>query len=349
LLTCRQYKKDNVLNEVKSIDQVIADSIGTATKLPSLELGITDRPGQDLPLSALTFNISWKGPTTPAPPIETPSVAFDRIFQGVDLTASAADSARRRVYRTSVLDVVQKDAQSLIPKLGTTDKKRLDEYMTSVRAVETRIQTDPALGAGCKIPAKPTNPADFPAQVDINHQLISLAFQCDVTRVVTFMHGHGLGGRSFPFIGITENGHTVSHHGGVASVIAQKVMIDSWCITQFVAFLQMLKAITDVDGNSVLSNTVVYYTSEVADSQTHSQDNKPVLLGGQLGGAFKTGQHIEFPTGAAGVFKVCNEFTKTGCTQPQIADLYTTFLHAFGIEATTFGDAGTAPFTNLGA
>jgi hypothetical protein len=348
LLTCRQYQKDNVINLTKSIDQVIADSIGTATKLPSLELGITDRPGGDGP-GVISVNISWKTATTPAPPIESPSVAFDRIFQGVDVTASAADSARRRVYRTSVLDVVQKDAQSLIPKLGTTDKKRLDEYMTSVRAVETRIQTDPALGAGCKIPAKPVNPVDFPAQVDINHQLIALAFQCDVTRVVTFMHGHGLGGRSFPFIGIAENGHTVSHHGGVASVIAQQVMIDSWRITQFAAFLQMLKAITDVDGNSVLSNTVVYYTSEVADGQSHSQDNKPVLLGGQLGGAFKTGQHIEFPTGAMGLFKVCNEFTKTGCTAPQIADLYTTFLHAFGIEATKFGDAGTAPFTNLGA
>jgi len=348
LLTCRQYQKDNVINLTKSIDQVIADSIGTATKLPSLELGITDQPGQDGP-GVISVNIAWKTPTTPAPAIENPSVAFDRIFQGVDPTASAADSARRRAYRTSVLDVAQKDAQSLILKLGTTDKKRLDEYMTSVRALETRIQTDPTLSASCKIPAKAANPTAFPDQVAINHQLISLAFQCDVTRVVTFMHGHSLGGRSFPFIGVNENGHTVSHHSGVPAVIAQEVLIDSWRITQFAAFLQMLKAIPDVDGNTVLHNTVVYYTSEIADGQTHSQDNKPVLLGGQLGGAFKTGQHIEFPTGANGVFKVCNEFTKTGCTQPQIADLYTTFLHAFGVEATMFGDAGTAPFTNLGA
>ena len=124
-------------------------------------------------------------------------------------------------------------------------------------------------------PAKPMNPADFPAQVDINHQLMALAFQCDVTRVITFMHGHGLGGRSFPFIGVNENGHTVSHHSGVPAVIAQEVLIDSWRITQFAAFLQMLKALPDVDGNSVLHNTVVYYTSEIADGQTHSQDNKP--------------------------------------------------------------------------
>jgi hypothetical protein len=112
----------------------------------------------------------------------------------------------------TALDVVQKESVSLLPRLGTTDKKRLDEYMTSVRAVETRIQTDPTVVAGCKVPPRPTDPADFPAQVDINHQLISLAFQCDVTRVVSFMHGHGLGGRAFPFIGVNDNGHTVSHH-----------------------------------------------------------------------------------------------------------------------------------------
>jgi hypothetical protein len=321
--------------------------MGMATKLPSLELGITDQPGADGP-GIINENISWKTATTPAPPITKPSVAFDRLFQGLDPNASAADSARRLAYRTSVLDVVQKEAQSLVPRLGTTDKKRLDEYMTSVRAVETRIQTNPALGMGCKVPARPVDPTVFPMQVDINHQLIALAFQCDVTRVVSFMHGHALGGRSFPFIGVNDNGHTVSHHSNDPAKIAQEVLIDSWRITQFAAFVQLLKALPDVDGNTVLHNTVVYYTSEIADGQTHSQDNKPVLLGGQLGGFFKTGQHIELPVGAMGVFKVCNEFTKTGCTQPQIADLYTTFLHAFGIEATKFGDAGTAPFTNLG-
>ena len=88
--------------------------------------------------------------------------------------------------------------------------------------------------------------------------------------------------------------------------------------------------------------------ARVADGNTHSQDNKPVLLAGQLGGAFKTGQHIEFPTGAMGKFKVCNEFSRAGCMQAQIADLYLTFLQAFGIAATTFAGTGAAPFTNLG-
>lgn len=347
LLTCRQYQKDNVINLGKSVDQVIADSIGSATKLPSLELGIKDRASLDGP-SILGVNISWKGPATPAPPVETPSVAFDRMFQGLDPTATGADAARRRVYRTSVLDVAQKDAARLLPRLSSSDKKKLDEYMTSVRDVETRIQKDPAVGAGCQVPARPTDPADFPAQVDINHRLIALAFQCDVTRVITFMHGYALGGRSFPFIGISDNGHSITHHSGDPVKIAQEKTMDVWRIGQFVALVQMLKALVDVDGNSVLSNTVIYYTSEIADGNAHNQDNKPVLLAGQLGGSFKTGQHIEFPTGAAGVFKPCDERSTTGCMQPQIADLYLTIMKAFGIDATSFGDSGTGVFTNLG-
>jgi hypothetical protein len=360
LLTCQQYMKDNKINLGKSIDQVIADAIGTATKLPSLELGITDRANPDGP-GILAANISWKTATTPAPPIENPQVAFNRMFQGFDPNASQADAERRRVYRTSVLDVAQKDAQHLLPRLSSSDKNKVDEYMTSVRDVETRIQTDPALGASCKVPASaPANGADFPAQVDVTHQLISLAFQCDVTRVITFMHGQALGGRSFPFLGIDDDGHSVTHHSGDPTKIAQETKIDAWRITQLAALVQMLKALPDVDGKSILSNTVIYYTSEIADGNSHSQDNKPVLLAGQLGGAFKTGQHIEFPAGAMGKFKVCNEFSKAGCGQPQIADLYLTFLQAFGINTTGFGGpasfgagmsyagGGTGPLMNLG-
>src|SRR5260221_5090242 len=118
LLTCRQYMKDNKINLGKSVDQVIADSIGSATKLPSLELGITDRANPDGP-GILAANISWKDASTPAAPIESPSVAFNRMFQGFDPTATLADAARRRAYRTSVLDVAQKDAQRLALRLSS--------------------------------------------------------------------------------------------------------------------------------------------------------------------------------------------------------------------------------------
>jgi hypothetical protein len=349
LLTCMKYMKNNVINQMRSLDQLIGDTVAPATKLRTLELGITDVPGGDGP-DILSVNVSWTDPTTPAPPIVQPSVAFDRLFQGYDPAATQAAVARRRAYRTSVLDVVQKDAQGLVPRLGTTDKLRLDEFMTSVREVETRIQTDPAVGASCMVPTRPIDPMDFPAQVAINHQLMALAFQCDITRVITFMHGHGLGGRSFPFIGIPDNGHSISHGGG-----APLAVIDKWRVSQFVAFVQMLKALPpDPDGNSVLSNTVVYYTSEITNGPSHDQHNKPILLAGQLGGAIKTGRHVEYPAGAMGKFLTCNEFSKVGCNPapagmtpdlnaPALADLYTAFLRAFGVNRTTFGQAGTAP------
>jgi len=244
---------------------------------------------------------------------------------------------------------VYKDATRLRPRLGSHDQAKLDEFLTSVRDVETHIQTDPAVGGGsCQVPARPMDPADFPAQVDINHKLIALAFQCDITRVITFMHDYGLGGRSFPFIGINDNGHSVTHHSGNPTLIAQEKAMNVWRVSQFVAMVQMLKAIPDVDGNSVLHNTCIYYTSEIDDGNRHNQENKPVLIGGQLGGAFKTGQHIEFPTGSNQVFKPCDERSTTGCMQPQIGDLYLTIMQEFGITMTTFGDSGTGVFTNLG-
>src|SRR5882757_7779141 len=344
LLTCTKYLKNNVINQAKSLDQVIGDSIAPATKLKTLELGITDLRGGDGP-DIISVNVSWTGPTTPAPPITQPSVAFDRMFQGGDVGASLADIAKRRVYRTSVLDVVQKDAQALIPRLSKTDKTRFDQYLTSVREVENRIQTDPAVGGMCTAGPRPVDPMDFPAQVEVNHKLMALAFQCDVTRVITFMHGHGLGGRSFPFIGIPDNGHTISHNGGDPVKIAQEKTIDTWRVGQFVNFVQMLKALPDVDGNTILNNTVVYYTSEISNGQSHDQHNKPILLAGQLGGIIKTGQHMEYPAGAMGKFLTCNEFSKVGCGAPALADMYLTFLHAFGIDATSFGEAGTAALT----
>jgi hypothetical protein len=350
VLTCRQYMKDNKVNLGKSVDQVIGSQIvadnPTLKLLPTLELGIKDSLGLDGP-AIFGQNISWHDPMTPAPPIEKPSVAFDRLFMGFDPTTSAADAARRRVYRTSVLDVVQKDAARLSGRLGTGDKARLDQFLTSVRDTETRIQTDTSLGASCMVPARPVDPTDFPAQVDLNHKLMALAFQCDITRVITFMHGYALGGRSFPFIGINDNGHSVTHHSGDPTLIAKEKQIDTWRVGQFVNFITMLKGIMDVDGNSVLHNSLIYYTSEIDDGNGHSQDNKPILLAGQLGGAFKTGQNVEFPTGAMGKFLPCNEFNKTGCMNPQLGDFYLTIMKAFGVTATTFGDSGKGLLTGL--
>src|SRR5262249_18345301 len=149
--------------------------------------------------------------------------------------------------------------------------------------VEGRIQNAPT-GSKCTVPARPSDPADFPAQVDLNHDLITLAFQCDATRVISFMLGYALGGRSYPFIGVTSNGHSVTHHSGDPAKIAMEKKIDLWRVQKLVALVQKLKGIQDADGKSLLSNTLILYTSEIGDGDAHNQENKPILLIGQLGG-----------------------------------------------------------------
>jgi hypothetical protein len=345
LLTCRPYLKNDQINLGKSVDQLLADTIGGATKLRSLELGIKDFGFADGP-STLATNISWTGASTPAPPIQNPRQAFDRLFQGFDPGASTAEATRRRALRASVLDAVLGDANSLRGRLGGGDQRRLDQYMASVRDVETRIDSAAPVAA-CTLPTPPVATEDFPKMVEIHHDLMALAFQCDATRVITFMLGQALGSRAYPFAGVASDGHSVTHHSGNPNLIADVKKIDKWRVEQLVKLVQRLKAMPDFDGNSVLSNTLIYYTSEIGDGNSHNQHNKPILLCGQFGGAVKTGRHIEFPAGSNGNFKRCDEGSREGCGQPQVGDLYVSILKAAGAPVTAFGDSGKAVLSGL--
>ena len=162
------------------------------------------------------------------------------------------------------------------------------------------------------------------------------------------MLGYALGVRSYAFMGVPGDGHGHSHHAGNAAKIASEKRIDVWRVEQFTKLIQRLKGIQDVDGQSVLQNSLVYYTSEIANGNNHNQDNKPILLAGQLGGAIKTGRLVEFPENSAGVFRRCDEFSKVGCGQPALGNLYVTLLRNYGVNVNTFGDSGTGTFTNLG-
>ena len=350
LLTCKQWKKPAAPEMGRSMDQLVADTIGAGARLPSLELVVRgDRAAADGP-SILATNLSWKGPTTPAPPISDPRIAFDRLFQGLDRSASAADAARRQVYRKSVLDVVHADADRLSARLSPSDRRKLQEYMTGVRDVETRIQATSGASAGglCNPLALGEDTGDMASSLAIHHDLIATAFQCDATRVITLMLGYALGIRSYAFMGVPGDGHGITHHAGNVDKIAGEKKIDIWRVEQVVKLIQRLKGIQDVDGQSVLANTLLYYTSEIANGNNHNQDNKPILLAGQLGGAIKTGRHIEFPENANGVYMRCDEFTKSGCGQPSLGNFYVTLLRMYGANVTSFGDTGTGIFTNLG-
>jgi hypothetical protein len=345
LLTCTQVTKPEV-KLAKSMDQVLADAIGGATRLRSLELGFTDWnvDCENWPCS-YHQNISWVGPSTPAPRVTSVRMAFDRLFRGFDPNASAAEAERRTFARTSVLDVVLKDIQALEARLGGGDKRKLDEYLTAVRDVESSARKQEPKGPACTLPAQPTDPMDFPAHLSLMHDLIALAFQCDATRVISLTEGYALSGRSYPFLGITGDGHALTHHAGDVTKIDKVKKLDVWRVQQFVKLVQKLKALDDGDGKSVLYNSCVYYTSEIGDGDEHHQHNKPVLIAGQLGGFFKTGQHVvAAPRKPDGSFQHCGvieNMCKGAGTE--LGDFYTSLLNAYGVDIKRFGQSGTGP------
>jgi len=215
MLTCVLGTKPAIKQGV-SVDQVYAKSLGTASRFPQgLQIGITSDMYSDVGNPAI-YNgcISWASETQPLQPVIQSGVTFDQIFMGADPTASAADRARRQAISTSVLDHVTSEAQSLQARLGTTDKRKLEEYLTGVRSLEAKIQTTPGLSCAPGAMMKPENTGlDWPTHTSVSIDLMVLALQCDATRVISFMLGNGgdKSARSFPWLGITGDHHGLAH------------------------------------------------------------------------------------------------------------------------------------------
>jgi len=214
-----------------------------------------------------------------------------------------------------------------------------------------RLANTPPLSSDmCKVrPAPMEDPKDFPAMVALMQDLIVLAFQCDVTRVVTWSFGHALGFRSYSFIGVSGDSHACTHHGGDAAKIESAKKIDLWRIQQLAAMIQKLKAAKDFDGNNILHNTCLYYTSEIGDGDPHLQSNKPIILAGRLGGFLRTGQVVECsPRDSSGRFKECGVTRPSGCSNTtasgtELASFYVSLLRAYGLPIDKFGQRGAGP------
>lgn len=331
-LTCRHVKKTegaDIQNGI-SMDQLAAAELGKDTRLASLQLGI-DGGGSigdcDSGYScAYVRNISWASETQPLPKTVNPLVVYDLLFQGLDPAATEEEKARRKLYKTSVLDYVLADAKSLQLKLGKTDRAKLDEYMTGVSELEKRL----ALGDGpaCTPIPEPGPVLDYPTTVDVMHDLMVLALQCDITRVITFMLGNAGSGRAYDFIGVGGAHHELSHHGGDPAKQAALQAIDTWEVERFASLLLKLDAVQEGTG-TLLDNTLVYFSSEIEDGNSHAHTNLPVLLAGNAGGALSSGRHMVIPGGAP------------------LANLFISMLGALGVETATFGDDGTGPLVGL--
>src|SRR3954463_7513089 len=283
-----------------SIDQVIANQIGHLTRFPSLELTCDSvrRSGNcDSGYScAYQYNLSWRSPTTPVAPEPNPRLLFERLFGAGAAGERKANLQRRQEQQRSILDFVMDDARSLQRQLTSRDKQKLDEYLGSVREIEKRIEKAEKFGAPPD-PAVATPsgiPTAFEDYIQVMFDMAVLAFQTDSTRVATFLLANEGSNRAFPEIGIAEGHHFLTHHQNKQDMIEKVAEIDLFYMKQFARFIEKLDQTRDLDGKSLLHNSMIVYGSGNADGTRHSHVTLPVILAGAGGGTLTPGRFVDY-------------------------------------------------------
>ena len=282
-----------------SIDQRIAREIGHLSRFSSLELtcdsGRNSGACDSGYACAYQYNISWSSPTTPMAPESNPRMVFERMFGSGAPGERTENLKRRQQEQRSVLDFVMEDARTLQRRLNPHDQTKLDQYLTGIRDIETRIQKAERFGE-IKDPGGDT-PAGIPqehaAYLELMYDVLLLAFQTDSTRVATLLLAHDGSNRSFPEIGIPEGHHDLSHHFNNEEKVKKVAEIDRWYVQQFARFLEKMRNTKDVDGNSLLHNSMIVYGGGNADANRHTHSNLPLLLAGAGGGRLRTGRYVQ--------------------------------------------------------
>ncbi len=275
-----------------SVDQYVAKKVGAATRFPSLEFGVMNTTDHGvLPFSRMIS----AGPNQPIPAEQDPAAMFKRIFgNGTPAAATSIDHAL--VQRASILDFVQGDFARLEPRLGVSDRQKLDAHLSQVRELETRLQK-PVVGPtascdtshGLASAGDPLDVVNFPATGKNHMDLLVLALKCDVTRVASLQWSWARSNIVHAWAGASQGHHDMSHFGSTPQLTA----VNNWYAQQLAYLGQALLATPDVDGKSVLDNTVIYWASEVGWAYTHSFKNLRAFLLGSCGGALKTGVHLD--------------------------------------------------------
>lgn len=282
-----------------SIDQVAAARYGHLTRLPSLELAcdaVRKSGACDSGYScAYEYNMAWRSPSVPLSPESNPRLVFERLFGAGSPGERRANFKKRLEQQRSILDFVLEDAKDLGRELGGRDRDKLDEYLTSIREIERQIQRAENFGE-TPDPAVETPkgvPANFEEHARLMFELLVLAFQTDSTRIATLLLAHDGSNRSFPEIGIPEGHHYLSHHRGKEDMMDKVAQIDAWYMRQFAWFLDRLENTMDVDGNSILHNSMIVYGCGNADGNKHTHVNLPVVLAGSGGGSLQAGRYLK--------------------------------------------------------
>ncbi|HEY8551660.1 MAG TPA: DUF1552 domain-containing protein [Vicinamibacterales bacterium] len=309
-----------------SVDQIAAQHLAGETRFPSLELGCEDTRivgNCDSGYScAYTNSISWRGPTTPQPPETDPRAVFERLF-GADAHLDPATRAQRLRTRRSILDLVADRTTSLRNDLGTSDRRKLDEYLAAVRDIELRIEMAerdrdrpflPALDVPSGIPAS------FADHVALMFDLQVLAFQSDSTRVATMMIGREGSVRTYPEIGVADPHHPLTHHRNNPEWIEKVTQINEFHMRLFARFIEKMKNTPDGDG-TLLDHSAIVYGSGIADGNRHTHLDLPVLLLGKGNGGLHPGRHISYPK------------------DTPMTNLYLTLLDQMGVRPESIGDS----------
>jgi hypothetical protein len=307
-----------------SADQIAAAKLGASTRFASLEVTCEDsrQAGACDSYSCAYQSISWRSATQPLPPEMNPQSVFDRLFGDLDFAGSDNERRKRELYRKSILDLASQDTQSLKTGLGSTDKRKLDEYLTSIREIELRMEK--AKTDNRQLPPGLSKPAGIPSSfadhARLMFDLITIAFQADLTRVATFMFAREGGLRTYPEIGVPEAHHSISHHRGDASLIEKLTQVSCYHTEQFAGFLGRLKATPESKG-SMLDHCAITYGASIGDPNTHDHLHLPTLVAGNANGVLQTGRHLRLAEGTP------------------MSNLHRTLLRAVGAPTETLGDS----------
>ncbi|MGJ8640214.1 MAG: DUF1552 domain-containing protein [Opitutaceae bacterium] len=306
----------------RSFDQVAADHLSGGSRFRSLELSATkDRTSGTCDSGyscAYQYNIAWQNERTPLPPQINPREIFKQLFGASD-PQELALMEHRMSRQKSILDTLRNDTARLNRKISTEDRNQLEEYYTSLRTVEQRLQTkvfnpddlpkDFTLPSGI--------PADYSEYLDTMYDLMLLAFQTDSTRVITFLQAHDGSGRTFPELDINSGHHQLSHHKGDGEKIEALKSIDEFYLQAFARFLEKLTKTQDGAGSNLADSCMLVYGGAISDGNRHKHNNLPVIL---AGGALEGNRHLKY-------------------TDEPMCNLYCTMLDKAGSQVPRFGDS----------
>jgi uncharacterized protein DUF1552 len=308
-----------------SMDQLAAKQIGASTQLASLELSVEsgETAGAcDVGFAcAYTNTISWLGPATPLPTENNPRTIFERLFGDSGSTDPNARLARLRQDR-SVLDSVREEVGLLQGTLGQGDRAKLVEYLDAIRDVERRIQrAEQQHGTALPVIDHPAGiPSTYDDHVKLMCDLQVLAYQADLTRVITFMLGREFSGVTYPQIDVPDAHHPITHHQQEAPKIAKVAKINHYHVTQFAYLLEKLRSTPDGDG-TLLDHAIMMYGTGMGDCNAHDPRSIPLVLAGGRSAQIKGGRHIRY------------------AKETPLANLHLTLLDKLGVHLDKMGDS----------